>query len=82
MCAVCLSVCVQVEQDYRALGPQVGVALDSVSTETARAAIAVAVGDAVKERERTQQKVCLVSQRPCHVGVLQHGLLYSCSYQK
>lgn len=76
-----LFVCVQVEQDYRALGHQVGVTLDSVSTETARAAIAVAVSDAVKERVRTQQKVRSVSQRPCHVGVLQHGLLCSGSFQ-
>ena len=59
----CTHMYVQVEQDYRSLGSQVGVSLDSLCTETARAAITGAVTDAIKERGKALQKVCWVFDR-------------------
>lgn len=62
-------VCMQVEEDYRSLGSQVGVDVDSLSTETARAAIASAVNDTLKDRESALQKVCSVFLWICVVWV-------------
>ena len=69
-----LYVCVQVEEDCRSLGSQVGVNVDSLSTETARAAIASAVNDALKDRESALQKVCSVFLWTCVVLVLAWSL--------
>ena len=69
-----LCVCVQVEEDYRSLGSQVGVKVDSLSTETARAAIASAVNDALKDRESALQKVCSMFLWICVVLVLAWSL--------